>query len=100
MASGGNRPVGFDVFGSPFGGIRDDRSYYFHWQPDMSFENICRGFVYLAPAKELKPCSWMKNFVSDEMFEKCRDFYEFSYGRKFNDVREVNEFFESGMKTL
>jgi hypothetical protein len=100
MASEGNKPVGFDVVGSPFAGIRDDRSYYFHWQPDMTFDNICRGFVFLMPVKELKPCSWMKNFVSDEMFKKCRDFYEFSYGRTFKNAQEVNEFFESGLKTL
>jgi hypothetical protein len=100
MASRGNKPVGFDVVGSPFAGIRDTQSYYFHWQPAMSFANICRGFVYLMPVKELKPCSWMKDFVSDEMFEKCKGFYEFSYGRTFKNAKEVNEFFESGLKTL
>ena len=47
MAARGGKPVGFDVVGSPFAGIRDSRSYYFHWQPEMSFVNICRGYVFL-----------------------------------------------------
>jgi len=100
MVARGNRPVGFDVVGSPFAVVRDSRSYYFHWQPKVTFADLNRGFIFLKPVKALEPCSWMKDFVSDEMFEKSRDFYEFSYGRKFKDSREVNEFFESGLKTL
>ena len=100
IAARGDKPVGFNVVGSPFAGIRDSRSYYFHWQPEMSFVNICRGFVFLKPVKSLEPCSWMKNFISEEMLERSGDFYEFSYGRRFKNSREANEFFESGLKTL
>jgi hypothetical protein len=42
----------------------------------------------------------MDNFISEEMFKKSKNFYEFSYGRKFQNSREVNEFFQSGLKTL
>jgi len=100
MAARGNRPVGFDSTGSPFANIRDSLSYYFHWQPRMTFADIYEGFVFLKPVKELSPCSWMKGFISDEMFEKSKAYYEFAYGRKFKDAKEVDEFLSSGLKTL
>ena len=43
----------------------------------MSFVNICRGYVFWKPVQALEPCSWMKNFISDEMLERSGDFYEF-----------------------
>ena len=100
MAAHGNVPVGFDVTGSPFANIRDSLSYYYHWQPQVTFANLNEGFVFVKPIKELAPCSWMKGFISDEMFEKSKTYYEFAYGRKFQNSREVDEFLASGLKTL
>jgi hypothetical protein len=100
MAADGNKAVGFDVDNSPFANIRDSMSYYFHWQPKVRFADLSRGFIFLKPYKALSPCGWMDEFISDEMFEKSKAFYEFSYGRKFQNSREINEFFQSGLKTL
>ncbi len=97
MAARGDKPVGFDVAGSPFAGIRDDAAYYFHWQPKMTFGDLCQAFVFVKPIKKLSPCSWMENFISDEMFEKSKAYYESSYGRKFANSKEVNEFFKAGL---
>ena len=100
MAARGNRPVGFDSTGSPFANIRDSLSYYFRWQPAVTFADVYEGYVFLKPVKELAPCSWMKGFISDEMFEKSKTYYEFAYGRKFQNAKEVDEFLSSGLKTL
>ncbi len=100
MEAHGNEPVGFDVVGSPFAPFRDNGSYYFHWQPTVSFADLCPGFIFIKPYKELSPTTWLDGYVSDEMFEKGKAFYEFSYGRKFSDSREINEFFRSGQGEL
>ena len=68
--------------------------------PDDLRRYLPEGFVFLKPVKELSPCSWMKGFISDEMFEKSKAYYEFAYGRKFKDAKEVDEFLSSGLKTL
>jgi hypothetical protein len=96
MAVHGNKPVGFDVPGSPFADLRDARSYYFYWQPKVTFADLCQGYIFLKPFKALSPCSWMKNFINDEMFKKGRTYYEYAYKRKFKNSQEVNEFFASG----
>jgi hypothetical protein len=100
MAAHGNKPVGFDTAGSPFANIRDSLSYYYHWQPRVTFANLNEGFVFLSPVKRLTPCTWMKGFISDEMFEKSKVYYEFAYGQTFQNSREVDEFLASGLKTL
>jgi hypothetical protein len=100
MAVRGGKPVGFDVVGSPFAPLRDERSYYFHWQPKVTFADISRGFIFLMPVKELSPCSWMDHFISDAMFQKSRVYYEWAYKRKFRDSAEVNEFFRKGLGGL
>jgi hypothetical protein len=100
FATAGNEPMGFDVVGSPFAGIRDDESYYFHWQPKRTFSELCRGYIFIKPMADLHPCSWMENYVTEEMFNKSRSFYEYSYGRKFTNSKEVNDFFKSGKGSL
>jgi hypothetical protein len=100
MAVHGGAPVGFDSTGSPFANIRDSLSYYYHWQPKVTFADLSEGFVFLKPVKALTPCSWMKGFISDEMFEKSKAYYEYAYGRKFQNAKEVDEFLSTGLKTL
>jgi hypothetical protein len=34
------------------------------------------------------------------MFEKSKAYYEYAYGRKFQNAREVDEFLAAGLKTL
>ncbi len=100
MAAHGGKPVGFEVAGSPFEGLRDEHAYYFHWQPKVKFGDLCQAFVFLKPVKQLSPCTWVDDYISDEMFEKSRTFYESSYGRKFANAKEVNDFFKAGLGSL
>jgi hypothetical protein len=46
MAARGNRPVGFDVKGSPFGRLADPRSYYAVGYPDYTLETLCDGYIF------------------------------------------------------
>jgi hypothetical protein len=97
MAAHDDKPVGFEVVSSPFDGLRDEAAYYFHWQPKVKFGDLCQAFIFLKPIKQLSPCTWMENYISDEMFEKSKTYYESSYGRKFASAKEVNDFFKAGL---
>jgi len=92
MAARGNKPVGFDVSSSPFANVRDNQSYYFHFQPNVRFADLCQGFIYLKPSEEIAQCQKIENFVSDAMFEKYKSYYETRFNKKFNNAKEVNEF--------
>ena len=46
MEKFGNRPVGFDVKGSPFGAIRDDQSYYSLGYPNFTLDLYCDGYIF------------------------------------------------------
>lgn len=92
MSKRNNEPVGFDVLSSPFAQLRDSNSYYFHFQPLVTFSDICRGFIFLKPLNELSKCTRIDNFISDEMFEKYKAYYEARFNRTFKNAREVNEF--------
>lgn len=94
MAVRDSRPVGWDVFISPFAGFRDKQSYNFFFLPRARFADICRGFIFLKPWDKLSSCRRIKNFVTEEMFKKGKIYYETVYRRTFNSVKELNEFLE------
>jgi len=92
MEERGNQAVGFDVFVSPFANLRDKNAYLFHWQQQVRFSDICRGYIYIKPCNKLSQCTWIEDFVSKEVFRKYKIYYETVYDRKFEDVDEFNNF--------
>jgi uncharacterized iron-regulated protein len=96
MNARGNTSVGFDVAGSPFANLRDSESYYFRWQPKVTFADISEGFIFLKPMSSLAGCAWVDGFISDEMFKKSKAYYETTYQRKFNNAKEVDDFLKAG----
>ena len=98
MEKRGNVPVGFDVFASPLATLRDSGSYYFHYQPKVIFAEVCRGYIFLAPRKELGRCQWIKDFVSQEWFVDNKDFLEVKFNKKFSNADELNELFSAAAR--
>jgi hypothetical protein len=94
MALRADQPVGWDVLASPFAGIRDRQSYFFHFQPRVNFGDICRGCIFLRPCGKISACRPIKNFITEDMFKKSRGFFEARFNRTFNTVDELNEFME------
>ncbi len=99
MAARGNQPVGFDVEGSPFARLRDSDSYYFRWQPEVSLADVNQGLIFLKPMKDLASTPWVDGFISEEMFKKSKVYYETTYQRKFNNAKEVDDFFKAALAT-
>jgi uncharacterized RDD family membrane protein YckC len=93
MRKGRLKPVGFNVYDSPFAMLRDNNSFAYHFQPTVSFSDLARGYIYFKPFKELQNCQWMDGFISKKMFAENKTFYESWCNRKFKNVEEVNKFF-------
>ena len=73
LAANGNRPLGFDIEGSPFASLRDRQSIYFAYQPEVVFSDLAQGYIFLKPLKDLaRHCTWIKGFVDHTNFEKVR----------------------------
>lgn len=93
MSARNNEPVGFDVINSPFMLLRDNSTYYYHFQPEVSFGDVTSGYIYLEPRKEFQRCLWMEGFITPKMYTKYKPFYEGQAKRKFYRAKEVDDYF-------
>ncbi len=94
MKARGNKPVGFDVDGSPFARLRDSGAWKFYPNIRLGLADIAAGYVYLVPSGETQPCTWMKGYLTDEMFTRNKPFYEsfgIHYKRRVANARDAEE---------
>lgn len=99
MCSRGNSPVGFDVFDSPFGLLRDSQSEEYHFQPSAKFSDICRGYIFLRPWKDMTFSTWLEGFISEELFNNnktYRLYYEKLYDQVWQDAAEIDNWYKQG----
>ena len=91
MALRKHEPVGFDLFDSPFANILSPAG----WDaPEVPLSRIARGYVHLASQAHLQKNTPIKGFVTDEMFQKYREYYETDFGRTFANARELDEYLQ------
>jgi hypothetical protein len=62
----GPRPAGFDVAGSPFGGLPDRKAVYSRGRETFFFEDFCDGYVYTKPFAEYEGCVVDPLFITKE----------------------------------
>jgi uncharacterized iron-regulated protein len=83
----GHKPAGFDIYTSPFANILSPPN----WDaPEVPLSKIARGYVYFGPRQKLHRNTPIKGFVTSDMFEKYRQYYEIAFGRKFENAQEVD----------
>ena len=89
----GLTPIGFSTKHSPMAMLRDSNSYYYSRQPTVAFSDIAQGYIFIKPSDKFEQCSWMKDYISKEMFAKYKAFYVAkTKGKiKFNNAKEVND---------
>jgi hypothetical protein len=69
----GNQPCGFDVAGSPFGGLTNRESPLFGSKGGgETFDQMTRGYVFLKPLAQIRRVNWMAGFVNAEYFDRFR----------------------------
>ena len=91
MIKRNNQPVGFSIAASPFNSIRDNCSFFFSKVPSISYGDIAQGLIFLKPLNKTTKCTWLKGYVSDEMFMNYKPMYELIFKRKFKNATELNE---------
>jgi hypothetical protein len=69
-----DRPVGFDVVGSPFGELADTTSGYSLGYDRFTLQAFCDGYVYQKPFSEYEGCTVDTLFVTDGNLREAIDF--------------------------
>jgi len=87
-----HRPCGFNLYESPFANILTPPN----WgdAPNVPLSNVARGFIYFGPSANFHRNTPIKGFVTKEMFEQYKEYYEIDFGRSFNSAEEVDEYLQ------
>jgi len=93
MGLRGHKPIGFDVYVSPFANILSPPTWYD--APEVSFCKVARGYVYLGSRASLHKNTQIKGFITDEMFKKYRQYYEIDLERSFKSAEELDEYYQA-----
>ncbi len=72
MDAFGNRPVGFDVAGTPFGKLTSDDSYYAIGYPDFTLDQYCDGYIYQSKFKNYRPITMEENFITEDNLRQLK----------------------------
>ena len=89
----GHKPIGFDLYVSPFANILSpDR---FPDAPGVPLSSIARGYVYLGSRASLHKNTPIEGFVTDEMFKQYQRYYEIDFGRSFKSAEEVDKYLQA-----
>jgi len=67
-----NRAVGFDIEGSPFAKLRDNKSLYFALRNDVVFSDIAQGYIFIKPVRRLGKMTWVKGFINRSNFQRAK----------------------------
>lgn len=73
MESVHERPVGFDVVGSPFGTLRDPDTYYSAGYAEFTLATLTDGYVYLVPFRKFKSVTVDPKFINNANFREAVD---------------------------
>lgn len=91
MALRKHESVGFDLFKSPFANILSPAK----WDAsEVSLDRIARGYVYFGSRENRHKNTPIKGFVTEQMFQEYKNYYEIGYDQTFSNAREVDEYFQ------
>ncbi len=91
MQKRNNQPVGFTIASSPFENIRDSCGFMFSKFPSVNYGDITQGLIFLKPLNKSTRCTWMKGYISNEMFMNYKPMYDLLLKHQFKSADEMNE---------
>ena len=71
MQKFGNKPVGFDVKGSPFGPITDNQSYYSLGYANYTLDKYCDGYIFQGRLEDSEGVTVDPLFITDANFQEA-----------------------------
>jgi len=93
MSLVGHKPLGFDLYVSPFANILTPS--FWSDAPGVPLSKVARGYVYLGPHSGLHKNTPIEGFVTDEMFKAHRRYYEIDFERSFKDASDVDKYLQA-----
>lgn len=88
-----NTRVGFDVKGTPFGELRDERTLYSHGYTDFKLADFCDGYIFQKTLKEYEPVTIDTAFITKDNLQEAIDNIPNPAARKYYTKPE--DFIES-----
>lgn len=86
------KSVGFDVVNSPMATLRDDNEMVWRMMgAKSSFQNLAQGYVFLKPARELSPVTWVTGFILPETFDDAIIIAEDMFGMEKGKYTTASE---------
>lgn len=79
FAVNGNKPVGFDFEGSPFG----DTDFLYNEICDLRYDEVFTGMIFYKPLKEHSLVSGYEKYVTGDFVKEMRRRWKI-WGRKYN----------------
>ena len=86
-----NTPIGFNVDGSPFESLRDEKSHYYSMFHGLRFSDIATGYIFLKPIHSQSRTPWLDGYISEKMFFSHKPYYEAECGRTLKGANEANK---------
>ena len=71
IAESGHRSLGFDILGSPFASIADQKTMFWRMKPEAGFASFAQGYVLLGPVDQLHSVTWIDGFINASNFKKA-----------------------------
>lgn len=75
MTSFNNKPVGFDVAGTPFGKLDSKDSFYSIGHEDFTLADFCDGYIFLKPYRQIEIVSVADSFYTGNRLNEIREYY-------------------------
>ncbi len=75
MTSFNNKPVGFDVTGTPFGKLGSNDSFYSIGHEDFTLADFCDGYIFLKPYSQFEIVSVAESFYTGKRLNEIREYY-------------------------
>ena len=70
----GNKPIGFDVLNSPFGGLKSTDSYYSLGYPGFTLASYCDGYIFQKSFKKYKMITMEENFITNDNIQDLKKY--------------------------
>jgi len=95
-----NRPVGFDLIGSPIGNLRDQSLHNIGYE-NFKLGQLFDGYIFLEPLNELEGCTVVKGFVDEENIEHTlQQFPDPDWHKAMNSLKDIISFIENQSKEI
>jgi uncharacterized RDD family membrane protein YckC len=89
MACRGDRPVAWEVTGSPWASLRDAAHWSFAGDAGRTLDELALSYLYLAPRARIARSAWAEGYVTEEMLLSDLPYYRAVGRRSGIDVRDT-----------